>query len=170
MCGKHPQVYAMMILFFVLTALLAGVDQLTKYFAADNLTLGSSVKLISLGGTDILKFSLFHNTGAAFSSFEGKTIMLSGFTFLLIGAIVFYVLRFKPDSKAVMICMALIAGGGIGNLIDRIRLGYVTDYIILWPFSFVFNFADICVVFGAIILLLYYLLCEIRESGKNGRK
>ena len=64
-------------------------------------------------------------------------------------------------------CIALIVGGGIGNIIDRIRLGYVIDFFEFRVWSYIFNFADICVVVGC-FLVLFYVLFESRFD--RGRK
>ena len=61
---------------------------------------------------------------------------------------------------------AMIVGGGIGNLIDRVFQGYVTDFIRLFPFDFIFNFADICVVIGAILLMIYYIFIDEKYMKK----
>ena len=73
------------------------------------------------------------------------------------------------------VSFGLIVGGGIGNFIDRVFQGYVTDFIRLFPSNFIFNFADICVVFGAILLIVFYLFIEgkymkqFEEEKSNGQ-
>ena len=68
--------------------------------------------------------------------------------------------------KTVLISLTMIAGGALGNLIDRIRLGYVTDFIDIHIWPFVFNFADICVVLGCLILFLTVLFPARRSRRK----
>ena len=112
----------MIAVFFAAVLVLAGADQLTKFIAVSKLIQGQPLRVISAGDLEILTFSLYRNTGAAFSSFEGKTFMLTVTTVVFMAAIFFYVIKFRPKSKILLICLMLIAGGGIGNLIDRIRL------------------------------------------------
>ena len=160
----------MIIAFFAAVLIMTAVDQLTKLAAASSLTQGVPVCLIRAGDTEILTFSLFHNSGAAFSSFEGRTIMLTGVTVIFLGVIVFYIIKNKPESKFLVACLSMIAGGGAGNLIDRIRLSYVVDFIHLWPFSFIFNAADVFVVFGTILLFVYFIFIDKGDTKENQKK
>ncbi len=141
-------------------AAIAAADQGTKYLAVSKLTSGIPVKLLSVGDTEILTFSLYRNTGAAFSSMQGKTVFLIIMTTLLMAGLVLWLVKSKPQNKLPVICVVMIVGGGIGNLIDRILLGYVVDFIILFPFGFIFNLADVFVVAGAALLMIYCLLPE----------
>lgn len=157
----------MLILPFVTAIVLAAADQLLKKIAEANLVSGTPVKVITAGNTDILTFSLYRNTGAAFSSFEGKTVFLIIVTTVMMIALAVWLVKSKPKKLLPVICIAAVLGGGIGNLIDRIFLGYVVDYIILFPFTFIFNFADICVVVGAIILGIYFFFFEGKTEEKH---
>ncbi|MBQ5312288.1 MAG: signal peptidase II, partial [Oscillospiraceae bacterium] len=126
--------------------------------------------VIKIGDTDILYFSLTHNTGAAFSSFSGKTAILSVFTVIALAGMVVYFYRSKTKSVFKTLTLAMIVGGGAGNLYDRIAFGKVTDFINLFPFNFVFNFADICVVIGAILLTVYMIFLEKEPAEKQTAK
>lgn len=148
-------------------ALLAGLDQLFKYLAVSNIAEGQIIKVLSAGEWDILKFTFYKNNGAAFSSLQGKIPFLIAVTVLMMGLLVFYLIKHKPESKFAVACIVMIIGGGIGNLIDRILLGYVVDFLILWPFTFIFNFADICVVIGAILLMIYIIFFDKSEEKKQ---
>lgn len=158
---------SMLILPFVTAIVLAAADQLLKKIAEANLVSGTPVKVITAGNTDILTFSLYRNTGAAFSSFEGKTVFLIIVTTVMMIALAVWLVKSKPKKLLPVICIAAVLGGGIGNLIDRIFLGYVVDYIILFPFTFIFNFADICVVVGAIILGIYFFFFDGKTEEKH---
>ena len=160
----------MIIAFFAAVLIMTAVDQLTKLAAVQSLTQGAPVCLIRAGDTEILTFSLFHNTGAAFSSFEGRTFMLTAVTVIFLGAIVFYMIKYKPTSRLLTACLAMVAGGGLGNLIDRIRLSYVVDFIHLWPFNFIFNAADVFVVFGTIMLFVYFIFFDKSGSDKKNEE
>jgi len=108
-----------------------------------------------LGSIPVIK-GVFHltyveNTGAAFGMLQGNTWFLI-LTSALVSAVVAYLIwKVKPENRYVKISLALILGGALGNLVDRVLLGYVVDFLDfrIWP---VFNIADSCVVVGAILL------------------
>ena len=156
----------MIIITILSVILLAAADQGLKALAVSKLVEGQSVTVLSAGDTDILTFSLYKNTGAAFSSLQGKIPLLIIITVVLMALLVAGLVKYKLKAKFPLICMIMILGGGIGNLIDRALLGYVVDFIILFPFKFIFNFADICVVIGAILLLIYFIFFDKQEDEK----
>ncbi len=108
-----------------------------------------------LGSIPVIK-GVFHltyveNTGAAFGMLQGNTWFLI-LTSVLVSAVVAYLIwKVKPENRYVKLSLALILGGALGNLVDRVLLGYVVDFLDfrIWP---VFNIADSCVVVGAILL------------------
>ena len=94
---------------------------------------------------------------------------LIGLTSLMIIGLIIFAVKDKTKHPFMMLSTASIIAGGIGNLIDRIRMGYVIDYLDVKLFNFaVFNFADICVVLGAICLVIYILFMETKENEQNG--
>jgi signal peptidase II len=107
------------------------------------------------------------NTGAAFSLLQGKRVFLILFTALMLAALIAFIfLKRKSASPVVLTGLSLVAGGGFSNLIDRVRLGYVVDYLEFQPFSFpVFNIADVSVCTGCGLLLLYFAIEEWRARG-----
>ncbi len=137
---------------FFLTALLVVVaDQLSKMWIRSNLVVGQS-----LPETGFFRLTHIYNTGAAFGLFRDQSFALTivalvGIVGLLLYALVFY--RHFPllDNRLGRLALGLILGGTVGNLIDRLHLGYVTDFIDvgIWP---AFNIADSAIVVGAIIL------------------
>lgn len=133
--------------------LLAAADQVIKYFISVNLKPIGSVTLIN----NILDFTYVENRGVAFGMFSGMRWIFIVLTALLIFAIIIYMFIKKPKSKLFYVCVALIVGGGIGNLIDRIFYGYVIDYISLSFFEPVCNFADYCITIGTVLLVIYVL-------------
>lgn len=108
-----------------------------------------------LGSVPVIK-GVFHltyveNTGAAFGMLQDSTWFLA-LTNVLVSAVVVYLIwKIKPENRYVKLSLALILGGALGNLIDRVLLGYVVDFLDfrIWP---VFNIADSCVVVGAMLL------------------
>lgn len=149
----------MTVLFWILTVVLAAADQVTKT-AAESFVPAEGVTLIRAGERDILSFALHRNTGAAFSSFTGRTAALAAVTAAAMVGLVIYFHRLHKKHPLMTVSFAMVVGGGVGNLIDRIAKGYVTDFIKLFPFNFIFNFADICVVIGGILLVFYYVFMD----------
>lgn len=128
------------------------IDQLSKYFITNNLFLYQSIPLIK----DFLSLTLIYNTGIAFGLFKNKNILFLIFNFLIIVYFVFLERRGKVKRLTQKIGFGLILGGAIGNLIDRIRFGYVIDFIDFhfWP---VFNIADVGITIGAVLFLFSFL-------------
>ena len=140
-------------------------DQWLKYWTVTTLELGESVPFIP----HIMQLTRLHNYGAAWSSFSGKTVLLVAMTaVLLLGVTVLLLKKLVRHPLGVISCL-LILGGGIGNMIDRIALGYVVDMFDLLLFNYpVFNLADCFVVVGAILGSIYYLwLYEKHDAPKK---
>ena len=159
----------------VFAALAAGLlvlDQWLKFWITANLPLGESMPLIP-GFVELLTV---HNYGAAWSSFSGQRVMLLGVTSVIIVAVVVLLGRRIVRHPLGVAACCLIVSGGIGNLIDRLRVGYVVDmfHFEFWPSYPVFNVADICVVCGAILGAIYYLWlyekydAKPKKGGNNG--
>ena len=136
-----------------LLVMIAG-DQALKGWTVSHLELGESTPFIPA----IMQLTRVHNYGAAWSSLSGKTVLLIAVTaVMMIAVAVLLIRRVVRHPLGVAACL-LILGGGIGNIIDRIRLGYVVDMFDLLLFSYpVFNLADCFVVVGAILGTVYYL-------------
>lgn len=105
-------------------------------------------------------FSSTHNTGAAYSLFSGHTTALVVVTSVLIALILVYNWFKKQKSIFYSVSIGLILGGAIGNLIDRIFLGYVRDFIRMSLFSFCCNLADVCLTVGVILFLIYIIFFD----------
>jgi len=142
-------------LFAGLAAALLAFDQWSKFWITANLPLGESMPLWP-GFVELLTV---HNYGAAWSSFSGQRWFLIGLTGIIMLVIAFVLVRRIVRHPLGLIACFLVLSGGIGNIIDRIRLGYVVDmlHFEFWPSYPVFNVADICVVCGAILGAIYYL-------------
>ena len=136
-----------------LLVMIAG-DQALKGWTVSHLELGESTSFIPA----IMQLTRVHNYGAAWSSLSGKTVLLIAVTAVMMIAVVVLLLRRVVRHPLGVSACLLILGGGIGNIIDRIRLGYVVDMFDLLLFSYpVFNLADCFVVVGAILGAVYYL-------------
>lgn len=158
----------MFIVSIIVILALTGIDQLIKYFVVQNIAFGEIIKVIKFGTHDIFSLTHITNDGAACSMMAGKTWFLIGLPFVVIAAVLVYMFFKRKDSKLQMLSLTLIVAGGLGNLIDRIRLKKVVDYIRFEPIEFpIFNFADICVVIGAIIFCVYFLIIEEIQNKKK---
>ena len=153
------------LLFFIIAALVLAADQLTKFLIRANLSPGQSIPEEGI-------FRLIHvtNTGGVFGLFASQTFLLLFAAVLGVVAILFYYRYLPFDSPLFISGLALQLGGAIGNLIDRLLYGQVTDFVYVrvwhdfhWP---AFNVADSAMVVGIIILACsLLLLSEEKEKG-----
>lgn len=161
----------MIILSFALIAVLTAIDQIIKYIVIHNISIGQVINLISFGDKQVLSLTHIRNTGAAWSIMQGKTWFLIGLPIVvLIAGIAFMVYKRNTLKRFEVIFISMIIAGGIGNLIDRVRMKEVVDYISFKLIDFpVFNFADICVVVGEILLVVYIFFFdnEKKDSDKK---
>lgn len=162
-----------MFLYFLLALALTAADQAVKawtvgYFAAPAAGFTATADAYAPCIPGILELTRVHNYGAAWSSFSGMRWLLSAVTAAILIAVLVLLLRGVVRHPAGRVAGALILAGGLGNLIDRVRLGYVVDmfHFVFWPSYPVFNLADICIVAGAILGAIYYLfLYEKHDKG-----
>ena len=155
--------------FILITVVLVIIDQISKYFIIIN-----NSKLPKVIIKNVLKFNYCENRGIAFGIGEGAVQLISIITIIIIVIILIaiYINYSKIDTK-ILLGSSIMLAGGIGNLIDRIFRLYVVDFIdlnelIKFP---IFNFADICVVIGVIIIGISYLTIDGGENiEKNNRK
>ena len=153
------------VVFFLIALLVVVADQLSKLWIRSNLLVGQS--LFEVGFFQIIR--LPPNTGSAFGLFQDQSFALTivaivGIAFLLVYAFIIYPRFFPLDNLLGKSALGLILGGTIGNLIDRLRFGGVTDFISIgwWP---AFNIADSAIVVGAI--LFAYSLLLLARAGKH---
>lgn len=150
-------------------AAMVGIDRLTKWLVTSNMKLNDTIHLIKIGDTEVLNFYYCLNNGAAFSKLSGQTILLIVITSLVILGLLFLMITKRVKRPVYMAAVSLIIGGGIGNLIDRIfNNGLVVDFIDVRIINFaIFNFADICAVCGAGMLMIVVIVDEIREKKRK---
>jgi len=131
---------------FIIVSSVILLDQLTKFLALRFLQLNTPVPLIK----NFLNLTLVHNRGAAFGFFQNQLFLFMLVSLFAIGFI-FYNLKNKANSIVLKLTLSLILGGAIGNLIDRLRFGFVVDFLDLrvWP---VFNIADSVITIAALLL------------------
>ena len=152
------------------TAIVIGIDQVTKLVVVHHVALYSSIKVLP-----VLDISLRYNKGAAFSFLEDASGWQRWFFTALAlgvsGAIVIWMRRLKSGKQWLLsLSLALILAGALGNVIDRLRLGHVIDFIVAhWQRSEfpAFNVADSSITIGAALLLLDALLESGRREGRT---
>lgn len=148
----------MIYLFYALISLLMiAADIVTKVLTVENMPLGSSIPLWD----GVFHLTHIRNTGAAFSILSGQRFFLIALPLIVVLAVIAYVIIKKPKNKILLLSLSMIVSGGIGNLIDRIRLGYVVDFLDFRLINFpVFNVADIWVTLGAAVFIALLLFSK----------
>jgi signal peptidase II len=138
-------------------AAVLGLDQLTKHFVRSDIAVGQVNKI--LPG---LNFVHVRNSGVAFGAFSGGGALVLVFTFAALAVLLGYFF-WRPDRPWLWLPAGLLTGGALGNLLDRLINGAVTDFIKLplWP---AFNVADMAITFG-VLALLYVLEVRPRDAG-----
>ena len=158
----------MQYLFMALFAVVAVVaDQLSKLWTVTNIPLYGEVPVID----GLFHLTYFQNTGAAFSSFEGaQWLFVLVFVLLTAGILWEFPKKKMPFTTLERWCIVAIYAGGIGNIIDRLRFGFVIDMIEVEFMEFaVFNVADSFITCGAILLLVHLALFN-KEFWKDEKK
>ncbi len=151
----------------IFAAVVVAADQITKYLTVANIPLYGKVDFLP----GVLGFTYVQNTGAAFSSFQGQQ-WLFAILFLALTVAVIWEYRKKalPFTAFERWCIAAVWAGGLGNMIDRIRLGYVIDMIETRFMNFpVFNVAD-CFITCGCIALIFHLIFFNRQFWKDEKK
>ena len=144
--------------FFMLAASAAfSLDQVTKAIVLNQLFYGQSVPYDSL-----IRITLTSNTGGVFGLFPDQTMALVLASFVAIGVLFFLYRSHSLSGPLLRLSLGLQLGGALGNLVDRIRLGAVTDFIDVGPWP-IFNVADASIVVGILLLLFLLLSPSNRE-------
>lgn len=148
---------------YLIAACAVALDQAAKWAVVNRIPLGSSISVIH----GMLDLTSVRNPGGAFGTFQSSTGLLTVITLAVAAAIVFLVRRPANLSRLVGTALGLLLGGAVGNLIDRIRLHYVIDFIDfhVWP---VFNVSDIVIAI-AMILLAWHVLFVERSVDKDAK-
>lgn len=150
----------MPVLFLAIALLLVVIDQLIKYFVVVYLQPVSSINAIP----HILDLIYVENRGVAFGMFQDLRWLFVVITSAVIVVFIYMLFKYGSSSKLFSASAALIIGGGIGNLIDRVLHGYVIDYLRLSFFPPVCNFADYCITAGTVLFVIYLLFYSDLKS------
>ena len=139
---------------FVITLILA--DQLSKLYISSTMQVSESIKVIE----NFFYITYARNTGAAWSIGQGMGFVFVGISIAMSIGIVYYLYKHSDVKKLTRFTMLLIVAGGIGNAIDRIRFGYVIDFLDFYIFGYdfpIFNIADCCITIALFALILIML-------------
>jgi signal peptidase II len=158
-------------LFLIVAALVVTLDQLSKLWARVNLSEIYNLELLP-GFLDLIRVE---NTGSIFGLFYGHTELFIALAIAASVVILVFLYYFPPATTLGTLSFALILGGAVGNLIDRIRLGYVIDFIrihlqaiFFWP---AFNIADAALTVGILMLIYYFYKSGVfRKAYERNRK
>ncbi|MGM0253771.1 MULTISPECIES: signal peptidase II [unclassified Enterococcus] len=154
----------MLAIYWIISALIIGLDQWVKWLIVDNFALGETKSVIP----GILSLNHIRNLGAAWSLLEGKMWFFTVVTIIAVVVILTLMIKNRSNgNRWFMIGLTLILAGAIGNFIDRVRLGYVIDMFQTDFVNFpIFNVADISLVIGVICVLIYIILDEKEQRKK----
>ncbi len=148
----------------IVAAALLCADQGTKWLIRQSMQPGDSVSFFP----HVAQLTYVQNTGIAFGALAGRVNFITVLTAVLLVALVVFMIVKRPRAHAVWLAVSAIVAGGIGNLFDRIWLNYVVDFIDVLFIDFpVFNVADMWVVGGTGLLLIYMLFFEEKQGGKE---
>ena len=156
-------------MYYIAILALLGLDWLTKYWIQTSMALNDTIPVID----GIFHITYIHNYGAAFSILEGKQGFLLAVTGAAMAAIAIYMVYAQKKKELTPMglwSLALILAGGLGNFFDRVRFGYVVDFLDfrVWP---IFNVADIAGCCGCGLLVFYVMIWEPRlEKQKKLRE
>lgn len=134
--------------YFILALLVIGADRYLKWWIQGHVFLPQPL----IDG--LVRLNLVHNPGGAFGIFPGN-----GYVFLIVSSgvsVAVAVLLLFPGSRLYKMGLGLVLGGAVGNLIDRVSMGYVVDFFEVRGFS-VFNLADACITVGVVLIIIYAL-------------
>ena len=147
-------------------AAILALDQWVKHWITVNLPLGESMPLLP----GFMQLRTVHNYGAAWSSFSGMRYLLLAVTCSIVVAVALLLVLRIVRHPLGLAAAFLVISGGLGNIIDRLRLGYVVDMFDLTFMNYpVFNIAHICIVCGCVLGMVYYLWFYEKYDGKGAR-
>lgn len=141
--------------------LMLGLDQVSKWLVRDAMDLGQSIPIIS----SLMSLTYIENRGAAFGIMAGGRVLFIALTFLLLAFLLWYRHQNKHPSFLLEMSTGLIIAGALGNLIDRIVKGSVTDFIDFHFFP-IFNVADIAVTCGVFLMAVFIFKDENKSTNK----
>ncbi len=159
--GNNKKIISIVV-YIILTAVLTQIDQITKYIAESNLYMKNDIDIIK----NVLKLTYLRNNGSAFGMFSGKINVFLILTIIIVLFITYVIIR-MPLNKRYMplyIVCTMLVSGALGNFIDRVRFGYVRDFIYFKIINFpVFNIAD-CYVTISVAMFIILILFVYKDN------
>ncbi len=149
-------------LVWVIFVLASGLDQLTKWLVTSNIALWESVP-----ADGFFRITHVWNTGTAFGLFRGRGDLLLFVSLAAVVLLIFFYRHARGESTLVRLAVGLQFGGALGNIVDRVRLGHVTDFIDVGPWP-IFNLADSAIVVGIAIMVFYFVTQRDAAVGLGG--
>lgn len=154
------------VVLFGVAGVSVALDQWTKWWVRQNIEFGGLWLPEGLAWlSPYARLVHWYNSGAAFGIFQNGNLVFTVLAFIVIGAIIYYYPHAEPNDWTLKLAMGLQLGGALGNLIDRLMMGRVTDFISVGSFP-VFNIADASISVGVAVLLLGVWLKEREEKLK----
>jgi len=149
---------------FGIAGLVVGLDQWTKWLVRENIAFGDQWLPGWLNWlSPYARFVYWHNSGAAFGMFQNGSLIFTILAFVVIAAIIYYFPQVDKSDWSLRLAMGLQLGGAAGNLVDRLTIGTVTDFISIGAFP-VFNVADSSITIGVIALLIGVWINDRKEK------
>ncbi len=144
-------------------ALIVYLDQITKWLIVTYLPEGGAALI-----EGVLRFTYVENRGAAFGMLSDNRWIFISISSLAILGMILYIIVKKPKDRLLAASLVLVVGGGVGNMIDRVLLGYVIDFIDFYAFPgiwvWVFNIADASICIGVGLMILYMIISTVKEA------
>ncbi|AJS58797.1 signal peptidase II [Paenibacillus sp. IHBB 10380] len=150
-------------MFYILSIFIIMLDQITKIWVRSNMELGE----VKFWGNDYIHFNYYENSGAAFSSFQGYGRLFAILAILVVIVIVYYRKKGELQGFIMNVGTGLLSGGAIGNAIDRVWRGKVTDFIVLGSNTGIMNLADIAINFGVILIIIGMVFTRTRRKKRT---
>lgn len=151
----------------IIVALLV-LDLVTKYVLDASLDSNQSITIVPY----LFNFKLVHNFGAAWGMLAGKQVFLIALTFVFMAIFIGYYVKEKNKTWLLNIAFGFLFGGTLGNLYDRLFLGYVRDFIQFdfWQSFPIFNFADVALCIGVVLFAIYLIVYFVKANKKGKAK
>lgn len=152
---------------FGVAGVVIWLDQWTKWLVRENIAFGN--QWLPDGMEWLMPYArivYWHNSGAAFGMFQNASMIFTILAFVVIGAIIYFFPHVEKTDWTLRLAMGLQMGGAAGNLVDRLMIGKVTDFISIGSFP-VFNIADSAITVGVEVLLIGVWISERKEKLKK---
>ena len=150
-------------MYYLIVVLIASLDQMVKWILMSQVDLFEKITVIP----GIFDITHIRNDGAAYNMFSSMPILLIVMpSMVMLAGLVYIALANQENHLLLMSAISMVIGGGLGNLIDRIKTGYVVDYLDIHIIP-IFNLADIFICVGCGLLFIYLIFIDGKQNGKS---